>query len=473
MQYNEDSGLGGHFTERDADVLAKTLMSGEATSIPGSLTAGDGYGLKLEDLQRTLVNVSFTEEEFQFFRRVSKEGAKQTVTQYTRVTSHGDDWGSGVIAEDEEPEDGDSTWERVAEIVRYFGVKGGVTVAMQLAETLEGEAMSIQSSERTLDLLRKIERAMYYGDNSLDSKQMNGLKRSMLLNTSSDLIIDLRGRYIAKEDITGAMAKVGSEPFYGRPTEAHMNLEVLEGLNRQLYPKERIILPAPNALGEVGIAPERIKTSRGPVNLVSSTFINDNLPKAPTVGVGTSGKRPVNPSVNSVPARAAASGSKFVDDDAGDYLWYCAAANRYGRSAAVLLNSGGAALSVLKGDGVTMIVQGGVGPDPMWYEFYRTKKGGAAGTAQLISRIPAAAGGAATTFVDKNENLPGTSSCFLIQNKPDALALRQLGPMMRLLMAVRKPVFEFMLLLFCVLIVKAPNKHVLFLNCGHPNLATA
>ena len=61
---------------------------------------------------------------------------------------------------------------------------------------------------------------------------------------------------------------------------------------------------------------------------------------------------------------------------------------------------------------------------------------------------------------------------FLIENRPQAIAIRQLGPMMRILLAVTGPVFNFMLLLFMVLLLKAPNKHVLFLNAGHPTLSS-
>lgn len=469
----EDPGIiqgFGNLTEQDAQVLAKTLSAGESISIPGSQTPGDGYGLKVEDLQQALVVTSFTEEEFVFWRRITKEGAKQTVTQYNRVLSHGEDWGSGVIAEDEAPEDSASTYERVAELIRYFGVKGGVTLPMQLSETVVGENLAHDSSERMLDLIRKIERMLYYGDRNLDAKQINGLKTQMLAQTNSALIIDLKGRLIQKEDITGAMAKVGADPFFGKPNECHMNLEVLEGFNRSLYPKERIILPAPNNLGEVGIAPTSIVTARGNVALVPSTFINDQLPFAPTAAVGNSSKRPNTPQLGGPGAPAAANNasSKFEASDAGDYLYKIAAANRYGRSNSFVMNA--VALTVAAGQSVTMGIQANGGPDPMWYEVYRTPKGGAAGKEQLIARVQAQAGGAATTIVDHNAARPGTSSVFLMQNNSKALAFRQLGPLMRILMSVSKPVFEYMLLLFGVLLLKAPNKHVLFLNAGHPTL---
>ena len=62
----------GASTQNDVDDLNKALTSGQSINPPGSVTAGDGFALRVESLERTLKNVTFKMDHIRFWKNIPK-----------------------------------------------------------------------------------------------------------------------------------------------------------------------------------------------------------------------------------------------------------------------------------------------------------------------------------------------------------------------------------------------------------------
>jgi len=69
----------GSATQNDVDNLNKALSAGQDVNPPGSATAGDGFALRVESLERTLRNTTFRMEHIRFWRGIPKMAAYNTV----------------------------------------------------------------------------------------------------------------------------------------------------------------------------------------------------------------------------------------------------------------------------------------------------------------------------------------------------------------------------------------------------------
>jgi len=62
----------GSATQGEVDALNKALEAGHSINAPGSLTAGDGFALRVESLERTLKNVTFRAEHLRLYKQIPK-----------------------------------------------------------------------------------------------------------------------------------------------------------------------------------------------------------------------------------------------------------------------------------------------------------------------------------------------------------------------------------------------------------------
>jgi len=68
----------GAATQADVDSLNKALLAGQAITGPGG-TAGDGFALRVESLERTLKNTTYRMEHIRFWKAIPKLPAYNTV----------------------------------------------------------------------------------------------------------------------------------------------------------------------------------------------------------------------------------------------------------------------------------------------------------------------------------------------------------------------------------------------------------
>jgi len=175
---NGDGAFGEALTTpQDLAALSKALEAGQVTGrdVTGSTTAS-GAPLKVESLESTLKHLTFRESDIVFWRMVNKSPAYNTVEEFNQLVSYGQDRG-GFNNEGELPEEEDTVYRRMAEHVKFLGTTRSVSHPMQLVriQPSVGGAINSEVKSGTMWILRKVDRALAYGDASLVPQEFNGM----------------------------------------------------------------------------------------------------------------------------------------------------------------------------------------------------------------------------------------------------------------------------------------------------------
>jgi hypothetical protein len=209
----------GQGTLAELAELQKALSVGH---LPGNDPAATSAGsLKVESLERTLKDLEYKEKDLALWKYINKLPAFSTVEEYERLLDYGQDSG-GFIDEGDLPDETDSTYERVAELVKYIGTTRSVTLQAQLVNTLVNNLMKHQMQTGTKWVMRKADRALSFGDANVVPAEFNGLFTlhrnsftTLNLWQDSQVVIDLRGAHISEDAMeTAAQAIVD---FHGDP----------------------------------------------------------------------------------------------------------------------------------------------------------------------------------------------------------------------------------------------------------------
>lgn len=460
QHYEGVEGFGAS-TAAEVEELNKALTAGSSQNPPGAVVAGDGFALRVESLERTLKNTTFKMEHLRFFRSIPKLAAYNTVEEHNEISSYGQNPDAGFVGEGDLPESDDSTYERKFATVKYLGTTRKVTHPMTMVKPAHGNVIAQETVNGTMHLLRILERAMFYGNSSLSSLQFDGIIKLLEDKAPSTNIIDLRGKPLSEDVLTDGALTVQDAPNYGTPTHLFLNPKVKADLVKTFFPKERYDLFSKTDSGMVGLDIRGFTSPAGDVKFEPNVFINDG--GAPTAALGDSAKRPSTPSITTSVTTPADALSKFEADDAGDYIMKVQAVNRYGRSAAVAVDA--SAIAVVAGDKITFgVTPGAIAPD--WWEVFRTKKNGLAGTERLVLRVANAAGSGATTINEYNNNIPGCTHGMLMQMNDECLAWKQLAPMLKIPLATIDIAIRWAQVIYGVLVLYTPGKNVLYKNIG-------
>jgi hypothetical protein len=124
------------------------------------------------------------------------------------------------------------------------------------------------------------------------------------------------------------------------------------------------------------------------------------------------GNAQMRPGAPTVTAAAAATGSQFLAGDAGNYNYTVHGVNKHGISVGTSLS---AAIAVAAGNGVTLNITNSADRPATGYIICRSAPGG--NVVMELVRIGANKSGNVTTFLDLNDELPGTASMLFITEK--------------------------------------------------------
>lgn len=452
----------GSATQAQVDELNKALAAGQDINPPGAATAGDGFALRVESLERTLKNVTYKMEHIRFWKQIPKIAAYNTVEEHNEIQSYGVNTDAGFIDEGDLPEEDDSTYERKFAVVKYLGTTRRVTHVMTLVRPAHGNVISSETVNGTMHLLRIMERALFEARSDLSPLQFDGYRKLLEDNAPDSNIIDLRGAPLSEDILTDAALTIQDAPNYGTPTHLHLNPKVKADLVKTFFPKERH--PTFQAQANlVGLDIKGFTSPAGDVAFEPNVFITDGGgPNA--AAVGDASKRPGTPTITAAAAVAADPASKFSADDVGSYWYKVVAVNRYGRSAPVLVDAG--AVAVDEGEKMSFGVTPGGSTAVGWYELYRSAKDGATGSERLILRVPNGAGAGQQTITDYNDNLPYCTCAYLFQQNLESLSFKQLAPMVKIPLATIDSSIRWMQLLYGVPVLYTPGKNVLIKNIG-------
>lgn len=471
----------GLSTQQDLDSLNKAL---EAQHITGRDTEGasspSGSPLKVESLEKNLKVLEFKESDIRLIRNVPTLSATNTVEEYNRLDSIGQERG-GFNTEGELPEEEDATYSRHSQLVKYLGNTRVVTHPMTLVNTHTGNVIQRETRNGMLWVLRKANRALTNADadqipvefNSFYKQHQEGFSSIGDYIDNSELVIDLRGERLTEESLEEAARRIIDN--YGSPDDFWSPPAVISGFTKSFYDTERKLI---NSMSNPLVAGMRFQTFAsqfGNINLQYEKFMrrqssrttatakdHDKAPNAP-VGGGTP-VAAVAPTVES---------SKFGASDAGDYFYAVAGVNRYGLSQLTSLNA--AAVTVAANGAVDLqFVDGGGANAATAYVIFRADKDISGVTANTqfhpIFTISAAQlttgydGGGANTVRDMNRWLPKTEQSFMVENDVDIWSFKQLAPMMKMDLALLGPAYRFMILQYATPILYQPRKFIRFIN---------
>lgn len=453
----------GAATQSDVDELNKALKAGQSINPPGSVTAGDGFALRVESLERTLKNLTFRMEHVKLWKAISKMAAYNTVEEFNVLHSYGQNPDAGWIDEGDLPNEDDSSYERKFAVVKFVGTVRRVTHVMSLVRPAHQNVIAQETVNGTMHLLRIMEKSLFKARSDLSGLQFDGFEKLLLDNAPSTNIIDLRGKPLSEDALVDAALVISDAPNYGQATDLFCNPRVKADLCKTFFPKERYDLFEKKSDGLIGLDIAGFTSPAGDVRFQSDVFIDDGG-GVPSTAIGDVTKIPATPTLSTGATSPTDPLGQFGADDAGDYYYRAVACNRYGKAAPLSISGG--AITVHAGDKVTFGLTPGSAVTVSWYEIYRTKKSGAAATARLILRVPNAAGAGEQIINDYNKWLPATTTAYMFQQNAEAMSFKQLAPMVKIPLATVDSSIRWMQLLYGVPVVYAYGRHVLFTNVG-------
>lgn len=477
LQKYAQEGVEG-FGNASYSELAALNKALEAGSITGrdtdGLTNASGAPLKVESLEKTLKVLEFREGDITFWKDIPKIPEYNTVSEYNRLVSYGNDRG-GFNTEGELPETEDSVYQRASQLVKFLGVTREVTHPMTLVRTNIGSAIQQEVRNGMMWIMRKADRSLWRGDSDIVPVEYNGMfqqhKEGAPAPTylQTEKVIDLRGASLSEGNIEEGMRRIVDQ--FGTANTLYAPPVVISNFVKQFYGDRRTLTPVQDDT-RVGYRVSKFMSQFGEVNLKFDKFLN----KQPAKNAGasaTSAKAPNNVSDGGTPVAAVGSdGSSLWDSGtSGDYGYGVVAFNRYGDSGLHELDSG-TPVTVAAGGAVDLQFSDGGGANPATgYRIYRTKKGQTGRYYPLfeITTAELAAGydgGAATKVRDRNRIIEDTNEAFLFDMDDQILSFKQLAPMMKFDLARVAISYRFSVLLYGTPILYQPIKTIKFINVG-------
>jgi hypothetical protein len=452
-----DYGGFGSSSPDEIAALRKALYAGDSVNAP-AVVPGEGFPLRTESLEATLKVLTYEMDEIKLFKTIPKVPATNTVEEFNRLLSYGKGgsrrFNLGWMTEGDLPEEEDSTYERITMQIKFLGVVGRVTHVANTIRAAHGNVIGLETMNKTMELLKQLENALFFGDSSLIPEQVDGLERLITVGAPNN-VVDLRGGPLTEEVMNDSLLQIRDN--FGMGTDFYSGTGPFADLAKQVYDRQRFgVAPAPGVLGAQVTA---FQGQHGKVNLHDHVFITEGQ-TALAAGLASTTKRAAAPLITVAPVAAPAAGSLFIAADAGSYIYRVVAGNRFGLS--IPLNS--AAVVVASGDGVMFTIADGGPPNASFYEIYRTTPGGAAADARLMVRI--ARTGATQVVTDLNSDIPGTSKAFMLMQNARSFSWSQLLPMTRIPLAAIDTSIRWAQVLYGGVKMYTPAKNIVLKNVG-------
>lgn len=454
--YGEGGGGPGAASVEDVAELNKALSAGGGNGgTHGVQTAGAMGPLMPESLDPLLTSMTYTEQEFKFWKAVYKDPAYNTAEEYNRLHKVGSGE-AAFIGEGDLPSEEDSTYSREVTLVKFMGTTRRVTHVASLVRTMGIEnAVAQETKNGTLWLMRQLEESLFFGDSNIISVQFDGLNK--LMADGGTPTYDLRGDPLTEEVLSGMCAVVRQAPNYGSIDTVFCSIGVKNDLKNLIRDRLR-------ASFGTAVDFEPKVDGFANVKIEDNVFIQEGgRPYAS--GLGPASKRPLTPVLGAAGTSSPVTASaQFAAGDAGTYYYKIVAYNRYGRSAPLTVTG----FAIAAGDsGVIPVVDGG--QDTAGYIVYRSAKdAGAATDCKEIFRVKRS--GASQDIVDLNDYLPGCSTVFGLEMKPAVIGWKQLAPFTKLPLATIDTSIRWMQVLYGALQLKAPRHAFRIINVGRdPN----
>lgn len=462
---------GGYGTTGDQVVedLRKALTT--TNSGPGGIQSGP---LMLENLDAVMTEVLISEQHFKLFNKLPKVPSAQPYYEYNVHKGFGSNRAGGAgFRQGGAPKGGVSSFKREGIYNKFLGVQGGVTHQMLMTGQNGGsfeDPTVRENRDRTLELLEKVERELIFGQTAIadengEEVNFDGLLTQLAAVNAAN-VIDMKGAPLtfAQLDATAQdLVTTGKQPSVNG-YEVLMSPHVASGLNEQFNTRNQVRFNKDTASGSVyvpGQAVNKYDSQFGTFQFDYSILLQEVEAGAP-VAAAPAGV-PATPGITTQPVAADDATASMV---AGTYYYSVAAFNDTGESLPVVTDAVAAADATTKVTIVVTRTSGATG-----YRIYRGKAADGS-DAKWIAKVPQTASGN-LTFVDKGEwqtvDASGKASdgmALIIKPDPKDIAIAQMTPLIKMPLPQVNTTFPFLLLLYIVSVIKAPERVKIYKNCG-------
>jgi hypothetical protein len=387
------------------EALLKALTAGFGTD---AREFTGGRALQPEDCETTLFNVMREQrEDFKLMNCLKKSTVKSTVRQYNIRTDVGEE-DIGFVGEGEIAPDNYQDIRRMTRDMAFIQKRGAVTEQAIVVDTFE-DAFEAEKFATTMSVLKTAEKYCIHGDSKVVGKQYDGLL-AQIRDTPifQRNIQDLRGQSIGTvgeailTDMATRIADQGGEAnkiFY----------PLILGQDLQDMVRERLRFGTSDNRGAIVI--KEYPTLYGSLSIAGDDAGPNKMFRPKNI-IKPLGKDAPNRPVAVTLSAVATDNSQFGGTDAGNLIYEIFAVSEYGISEGV---RAAAPVAVASGDGVTITIQPAAVNPGSGFIICRSKPSGTV-TMEMV-RIGRDVTSANTTYLDLNDDLPGTTEMLFLTEK--------------------------------------------------------
>lgn len=458
------------------DALRKSNVGYQTPAVTAGGENGALSPLVPQSIEGSLSSATHTMAELSLWPMIPKTNVSNTLHEYVVVNEHGFDIdpfiGEGGGSEQDFVTN-NSQYERKSVKIKYMAERRQISDVASLVGLIgdNRQALAEETMRGTMNLMRKVERQLWYGNESLQEKGFDGILKQVRDGASQN-VLDLKGSAPTPLLLQEALGEVYAAPNFGKPDCIYVEPRLHSELIKQSveFGRHDQFQVAQSGSLTFGSAQLSIMAPYGAVPVKAAPFLH-YASRLPASGVGA--LAPVAPTITSaIPgAETVAGSSQFIAGDPS-YKYAVVAVGDQGHSAPI--KSG--AVNVNEDEELVLtIAASGVDRDasrgPRYYRIYRTAANGSDDSFRLIAEIPANANpAAATVFTDlddgNNGQKYGCSPILFAQHDPQVMEFVRLLDFIRRPLAETASVKPFLLMLFGSPVVKVPSKMFLMDNCG-------
>lgn len=465
----------GHYNMTGDDIVSD-LRKALSTTTGVAMANGNGP-LMLENLDAVMTEVLITEQHFKMYNMLPKVPSAQPYYEFNTHKSFGSNRAGGAgFAQGGAPKGGVSNFERKGVYNKFLGVKRGITHQMLMTGQSGGafEDPNVRENrDGTLELLEKVDRELIFGQSAIKDESGNDVNFDGLLTQLASLnpanVIDMKGAALSFDNLDATAQKLvttGKQPTVNG-YKTMMSPHVLSGLNLQFANRNMVRFNKDNGVAptySLGQNLDGYDTQFGRYAFDFSILMQEVEAAAPLAAAPAG--------VPAIPTFVAVTGQPTAADDAtasmlaGTYYYSIAAFNDTGESLPVVSDAVAVADATTKVTIGIVRVTGATG-----YRIYRGKLADGS-DAKWIAKVAQTESGN-LTFVDKGEwqtvDANGKESdglAIFIKPDPKDIAIAQMTPLIKMPLPQEGTTYPFLLLLYMVSIIKAPERVVIYKNCG-------
>jgi hypothetical protein len=420
------------------------LVGYQTPAIPDS--AAGLSPLVPQSIEGMLSVATHTMDELSLWKNMPKTSVSNSLHEYVVVNEHGFDL-DPFIAEGGGGADfatGSASYERKNVKIKYMAERRQISDVASMVGLIgdNRNALAEETERGTLNLMRKVESAMWHGDESLNPEGFDGIIKQIKDAGSS---LDLKGSVPTPLLLQEILGEVYASPNYGRPDTIYVEPRIHAELIRQSVENGRHDMFTRDPAQGVTFGQEKIFISApyGKVAVQSAPFLH-TASLAPTAKIGTA------PEVDNAYVAPAFAVNALVGSDlaAGKYFYKVVAVGKAGTLAPVT----SAELTVAADQKVDITLSDDAAV--LYYRIYRSELNGAADTCRLIARVA----GDGTDYADAGQHIYNSSSIVFAQHTPDAMQFIRLLDLIRRPLAETSTIRPFLLMMFGSPVVKLPKK---------------